>query len=418
MLDLDTLAGHLRDDAFGFRRKSVRPPSIGAEVELLALDAETRRVVPVVSDGGGRASLPFLRRFGARHGWREEDSPYGVPRFVTPDGGIVSYEPGGQVELSAPPFHSASALVASLRATVVPLVREAREEGIELRSVGVDPMNGIEEIPLQLPGKRYVRLTRFLEAAGTGGTRMMRQTASMQVNLDWCGGALERWRFLNALAPYLVAVFANSPVYRGEETGHRSFRARIWRELDGGRTGLFPCEDPVGEYLRFALDAPAILLGEDDWRPFRAWNDAGAVTLDDWRAHLTTLFPEVRPKGYVEVRSLDAVPPEWYAAPLVFLAGLTYHAPSLAAAADLIGAPDPELLERAGRVGLQDEGIASVARALFEIALHGAGALGDPFLHPADLAEARDFFEVYTRASRSPADDVSAEAAAAEAVPA
>jgi glutamate--cysteine ligase len=408
-LDRAALAADLRDVAFGFRRHTVRPPSIGAEVELIPVRADTRALVPVHDPEGGLSTLPLLRRFGARRGWREEASAYGAPRFVLPDGGIVSYEPGGQVELSAPPFHSASDLLHSLRSTVLPLRDEACDAGIELLSVGVDPVNALETIPLQLPGTRYARLTRFLEWAGTGGVRMMRQTASCQVNLDWCGDAPGRWRFLNALVPYLVAIFASSPVYRGMETGERSFRARIWRELDGGRTGIFNGgDDSVEEYLRFALAAPAILLPFDEreeWRPFAEWNEAGRVTMDDWHTHLTTLFPEVRPKGYVEVRSIDAVEPEWYAAPLAFLAGLTYHRRSFEAARERVGAPSAELLERAGRLGLRDERIATVARDLCEVALSGARALGHAFLAPADLEEARAFFDVYTRRALSPADD-------------
>lgn len=438
-LDLATLAADLRDNAFGFRRSAPRPPVIGAEVELIPVDADTRAIVPVSADGG-LSTLPLLRSFGARHEWREEPSPYGAPCFHLPDGGLISYEPGGQIELSAPPFRSASALLKSLHDVVLPLRREAREEGIEMLSVGIDPANRLEAVPLQLHGPRYLRLTRFLESMGTGGVRMMRQTAAFQCNLDWCGDTLARWRFLNALAPYLTAVFAGSPVYAGAETGERSFRARVWRELDGGRTGIFPCAaDPIGEYLQFALDAPAILLptdadldsadadrdsgnadrGDGDrgngrsgdahraWPSFRAWNDRGAATLDDWHVHLTTLFPDVRPKGFVEVRSIDAVEPEWYAAPLVFLGGLTYHDPTFAAARELAGDPDAALLDRAGRLGLRDERIAATARDLFELALDGAAALGHAFLCPADLEEARAFFDTYTRQSLSPADDVS-----------
>jgi glutamate--cysteine ligase len=408
MLELAALAADLRDNAFGARRRWVRPPAIGAEVELIPVDAETRAQLPICGPEGGRSTLPFLHAFAARAGWTETASVYGMPNWRLPDGGTITFEPGGQVELSAPPFRSASALLASLRGVVNPLVAEAREEGIELLSVGIEPLGAVDEVPLQLPGERYVRLTRFMEDQGTGGTRMMRQTAAFQCNLDWGGDAVARWRFLNALAPYTVAVFANSPVYRGEPTGERSFRARVWRELDGGRTGIFTgAADPVPEYLRFALDAPAILLpfAPDEFLPFGEWNAQGRVTEEQWKAHLTTLFPDVRPKGFVEVRGADAVAPEWYAAPLVFFGGLTYHAPTFAAARELVGRPDAALLEHAGRAGLTDERIASVARDLFALALAGAEALGPAFIAPADLEEARAFFQTYTARSLSPADD-------------
>lgn len=394
----------LRTHAFAIGRGPARP-RIGAEVELIPVSAVTGAQVPVVAKDGP-ATLPLLRRFGARHGWREQPSPYGVPQWMLQDGGVVSYEPGGQIELSAPAFSTATALVASLRNTVLPLTDHARDEGIDLLSVGVEPCRGLEDVDLQLPGTRYVRLTHFLRSIGTGGERMMRQTAAMQVSVDFGPEPLFTWRVLNAMAPYVTAIFASSPIYRGEPTGHRSYRARIWRELDGGRTGCFGCADPVAEYLDFALAAPAILLGDGSgWRSFAEWNADGCAGMDAWHAHLTTLFPEARPKGFVEVRSADAVAPEWYAAPLVLLGGIVYHLPTLRAALDLLGVPDPSLLDAAGRDGLADPHIAGVARDLAALAIRGAGALPG-FFSSEDVEEAAAYFARYTYRSRSPADDV------------
>lgn len=377
---------------------------IGAEVELIPVSVETGAQVPVMA-AEGLSTLPLLRRFGARHGWTEQPSPYGVPQWSLPDGGIISYEPGGQIELSAAAFSTATALIGSLRGTVLALGNALRDDGIDLLSVGLEPRNGLEGVDLQLPGARYVRLTHFLRSIGTGGERMMRQTAAMQVSLDFGPEPLFTWRVLNAMAPYVTAIFASSPLYRGEPTGHRSYRARIWRELDGGRTGCFGCADPVAEYLEFALGAPAILLGDGSrWRTFAEWNAEGRVGLDDWHSHLTTLFPEVRPKGFVEVRSADAVAPEWYAAPLVLLAGIVYHLPTLRAAMERLGEPDPDLLHAAGREGLADPRIAAVARDLAELAMRGAGALPG-FFSADDLDEAGAYFDRYTRQARSPADD-------------
>jgi glutamate--cysteine ligase len=405
MLDRAALAAELRR-AFT-PRDAGGPPLLGAEVELLPVDADSGLPVPI-HHAGGRATLPLLRRFAARHGWREVASPYGAPGFESADGAALSYEPGGQIELSAAPLASGSALVDALRATVLPLVDEAAGEGVTLLSLGIDPQNGIEDTELQLPGERYRRLTRFMQSVGTGGERMMRQTAAFQVSLDWSGDPARHWRLLNALAPWTLALFANSALYRGEPSGERSFRARVWRELDGGRTGIFRGGgDPVAEYLRFAVEAPALLLpgAEQGWPSFAECNARGAVSLADWKAHLTTLFPEVRPKGFVEVRSADAVAPEWYAAPLVFLAGLSYHAPAQAAALELVGEADPGLLDRAGRDGLNDPALSTVACDLTALALEGATALGKDYFHPRHLDEAREFFARYTARGRSPADD-------------
>lgn len=405
MLGRAALRDDLAAEAFALGRDSVRPPRIGAEVELLAVDAETGAPAPIAAVDGP-ATLPLLRAFGGRRGWREEPSSYGVPRFVLPDGGILSFEPGGQVELSAAAHPTASALLDSLRETVPAMRAELREGGIDLLAVGVDPRNGIESVPLRLPGTRYVRMTAFMEAIGTGGARMMRQTASFQVSLDFGADPLARWRLWNAMAPYVTAIFANSPVYRGVPTGDRSVRARIWRELDGGRTGCFPCADPIEEYLDFALAAPVILgPGDGSYRPFAEWDAAGCMGPDEWRLHLTTLFPEVRPKGFAEVRSADAVDPRFYAAPLVLLAGVGYDDASLRAALDLLGDPDPSLLVSAGRDGLSDPSIARISRDLADLAMRGARSLGGYF-SGADLEEAEAFFSRYTRLARSPADDV------------
>jgi glutamate--cysteine ligase len=405
---LAALREDLRSRAFGIGAPA-RPRRIGAEVELVALLADTRAPAPVVAPEGP-STLPLLRRHAARHGWAERSSAYGPPCFVLPDGGVVSYEPGGQVEVSAAPFTSASELLASLRGAVLPLVEAARDEGVELLTVGIDPHNPAEAVPLQLCGKRYGRMAEYFAGIGPHGARMMRQTASMQVNLDWSGDPLEAWRLLNAAAPYLTALFANSPVYAGAPAGHRSVRAHAWRELDPARTGAFPCAgDPVDEYLGFALRAPAILLpwpgGEA--RPAGEWLARGEMGEEAWQTHLTTLFPEVRPKGYAEVRSLDVVDAEWWAAPLALLAGIAYDPAARRAAAELLGDPEPGLLRRAGREGMGDPRIARTAADLFAVGLEGAAALGPDFLAPADLEAARDFRDRYTRRGLSPADDTS-----------
>jgi glutamate--cysteine ligase len=146
---------------------------------------------------------------------------------------------------------------------------------------------------------------------------------------------------------------------------------------------------------------------------FGEWLSRAKVTLGEWHDHLTTLFPEVRPRGHFELRSADAVAPQWYAAPLALAVGLTYEPRALRAAADLLGAPDLGLLDRAGRTGLRDPGLASTAIDLAQIALEGCAGLGPGYFHPSDLEQARAFFDQYTRRGRCPADDLdSAEVAA------
>jgi glutamate--cysteine ligase len=405
------------------RRSAFEPPTgslgtprrLGAEVEFIPVDSLTGQRCPIVAESG-TSTLTFLRRYGGRQGWRESLTPKGTPCFSLPVGGTVTFEPGGQLEYSSPPCRSASALLALLRAIVFPLRTAAAGEGIDLLPVGIDPINPIDRAPLLIHAKRYARMAEYLERRGPAGARMMRQTAAFQISLDLDEDPWLRWRVLNAAAPYLVAIFANSPVYAGKRTGYQSTRAQAWRTLDPARTGIVYDErDPVGAYLDFAFAAPAILLPtvEGECRPFLDWLAQARPTEYEWQDHLSTLFPEVRPRGHLELRSADAIAPHWYAAPLALSVGILYHAGALRATDDLLGTPDLGLLERAGRRGLHDPTIARTAVALFEVALQGCRCLGPRYFHPSDLEQATAYFDRYTRRGRSPADDVLESAVAA-----
>jgi len=408
----ERLIAHVRDTLFSPTPAAIASGRrIGAEVELLPLDADTRRMCPLESGQGRRrpAVLPFLRRHAARHHWTEEQSSKGAPLFRLPDGGSLTFEPGGQVEYSSPPCQSASALIERLHAAVLPMRSAACEEGIDLVAAGIDPQNPIERVPLQLRVDRYCRMADYFATIGPAGARMMRQTAALQVNLDLEVEPTARWHILNAAAPYVVAIFANSPRYGGLPTGEQSYRARVWRELDPRRTGIVDLDgDAAAAYVEFALQAPSVMSGAvgGAYLPFSEWLDRGQVSEADWRTHLTTLSPEVRPRGYLEVRSADTIPPEWYAAPIALLSGITYHYPTRLAAAELLGSAEPELLVRAGTLGLRDPAVGRIAIDLFELSLTGCRALGEAFLSAHRLEVARSFADRYVCRGRSPADDV------------
>ena len=402
------LAADLESGAFAAPASaSLTPRRVGAETEFIPVESATWRRCPIEGDGA-TATLPFLRRYGGRQGWTETRTAKGTPCFSLPLGGTFTFEPGGQLEYSSPPCRSPSALLALLRSVVLPLRAAAAADGITLLAAGIDPANPIEGAPLLLRTRRYERMAEYLARRGPAGARMMRQTAAFQVALDLDDEPWLRWQVLNAVAPCMVAIFANSATYAGQDTGCASARAQVWRSLDPARTGLpYGSRAPVEAYLEFALDAPAILLPtvDGEHRRFRDWLGRAHVTLDEWHDHLTTLFPEVRPRGHFELRSADAVAPRWYAAPLALAVGICYDPGALRAAADLLGAPDLGLLDRAGRLGLRDPVLASTAADLVRIALDGCAALGPGYFHPADLEQARGFFETYTLRGRSPADD-------------
>lgn len=386
---------------------SLTPRRVGAEVEFIPVEAGTGRRC-LLETGAAPGTLPLLRRFGARQGWKETRTAKGTPCFELP-AGTLTFEPGGQLEYSSPACRTPSALLGLLRSVVLPLRAAAAAEGVELMAVGIDPHNSADEAPLLLRTRRYARMADYLARIGPAGAMMMRQTAAFQVSLDLDDEPWLRWLVSNAAAPYATAIFASSPVYAGRRTGCRSTRAQVWRALDPARTGLpWDGDAPVAAYLDFALRAPAILLPELDGehRPFGEWLRHARPTLEEWHDHLTTLFPEVRPRGHLELRSCDAVAPEWYAAPVALAVGLAYDPRALRAAADLLGRPDEILLHRAGRLGLGDPAIRRTAVDLVDLALAGCQALGPACFHPSDLEQARAFFDRYTRRGRSPADDL------------
>ena len=400
------LAEDLRTRVFPAASADNVSPRIGAEVEIIPVDASTRCPLPL--EGHGQSTLGLLRRAGAEAGWRERRSAKAnVPEIELPDGGRITFEPGGQIEISSAPNVSLSTLVRGLRDTVSRIAAAAAPDA-ELLSYGIDPRTPVHEVAPQLDADRYRRMLRHFDRIGPSGARMMRQTASFQVCVDGGDSPGRTWTVLNALAPFMVAIFANSPRYEGRPTGHKSFRRHVWATLDPRRTGILGTSDnPVDEYLRFALEAPAFLLPNAGGvaAPFSYWLVRGDATAPDWCAHLSTLFPEVRPRGYFELRSCDGVAPEWYAVPLVLVAGLVYHRPTLDAAAELLGTPNAALLERSGRLGLDDPELRRLAPELCDLALGGCSALGDGFVEAADIAAAAEYFQRYTRRGRSPADD-------------
>lgn len=373
---------------------SANPRAIGVELELIPVHKTTRARALAVNDA--RASTAeVLSRVGVREGWREESNGQDPPSWKLADGARLSFEPGGQLEISSAPAPTASQVIDSTQA-LVKIIREAMSNvGIELLARGVDPFNDIDAVPLQLHRDRYTGMTRYFDSIGPAGVQMMRQTAALQINLERGSDPKSRWRLLNGLAPIVVALFANSKQYARKATGWASYRAQLWRTLDPSRTGIIYDEARHAErYLGFALDAIAMRSGNDgsDYRSFRAWMSDPAITRDDWLFHLSTLFPEVRPKEFFELRSADTIEPDALAAPVVFVTGLVYHDEIAQRATELVGAPSEKMLERAGRLGLADAEIRRIASRLVVLALDGGRRLGGDYINRQHLETAYQYF--------------------------
>ncbi len=349
---------------------------VGIEVEVIPVDAETgARIHPT---RGPNPLSPRVQEIADRAGWSSSTSPVGVPSWELPGGGWLSWEPGGQLEFASPPLEDASRVGVAASELMRALADELRPAGIRLLARGMDPRTRVEETELVLEAPRYRRMTRHYRADGPEGERMMRLTAGVHLNLDLGPRPLLRWRAANRIVPALLAAFANSPRRADAERPHRSHRSEQWRALDPTRTGCFTChEDPVEEYLRFALDARAFTLGEEEEPalPLRAWT--AELSDAELRRHLSTLFPEVRPRGYLELRFFDALPADAYLLPIAASVGLLLDRENEAWAASGLPAPTPERLERAGRAGLGDRELLAEANDLLARACRGLHRLGD-----------------------------------------
>lgn len=319
-----------------FSKPDARPDgAIGAELELIPVRQTSHSRVGIAATDVGPGTAEIARDTARILDWVENVDAYGAPSWNMPDGGRLCYEPGGQLEIISPVFQSPGPLADFLRATLLALRASSNSAGVSLLTLGADPYNTIDSVALELHAPRYDRMTRYFESIGSSGIRMMRQTASMHVSVELGPRVMDRWRLLNALAPYLIAAFANSGTYAGQPTGYASYRAHLWQTLDSTRTGMpYDGTDPVGAYTRFASHAGRIL--------------------DDDRAHLTTLFPEVRPRGYFEIRSLDAMEPGRIDEALHFIWTIVHDHRIASAVSNIIGAPDASLLARAARLGRSD----------------------------------------------------------------
>lgn len=329
-----------------------------------------------------------------------------------PGGSAVTLEPGGQVELSGPPLPDASAAVAALRADAATLRASLAGEGLGLAWLGADPARPPARVN---PGARYVAMEASFEATGSGppGRAMMTSTASVQVNLD-AGperGWSERVALAHALGPVLVAVSACSPLLGGRESGWRSTRQMVWSDLDHARTGpLLAGTEPAQEWAEYALCAPVLLVFEASGgavpvlvrTPFEAWADGRVAlagrrpTVVDLDYHLTTLFPPVRLRGFLEVRYLDAAPARWWPA-LAAVTATLLDVPAAAAVAAEATGPVATSWTRAARLGLADGALRRAATTCVQAALaHVPAALARDVERLADLVAQ----------GRCPGDDV------------
>ncbi len=373
---------------------------IGTEHEKFGYCRDTLQPIPYDGPRSVKAMLEGLRD---RFGWApvlEGGHIIGLEK----NGANVSLEPGGQLELSGAPLETIHQTCDEVNTHLREVRSVADEIGIGFIGLGAAPIWSHEQMPV-MPKGRYRLMTDYMDRVGTMGKVMMYRTCTVQVNLDFATepDMVQKLRVALALQPVATALFANSPFFEGVPNGHKSWRSRVWRDLDAARTGMLPFvfEDGFGfeAWVEYALDVPMYFVYRDgkyidalgqsfrDFMVGRLPALPGEVpTLSDWADHLTTAFPEARIKKFIEMRGADGGPWRRLCALPALWVGLTYNQTALDAAWDLVKDWDAETREElrvaASVAGLQGAAggvrLHDLAREVVTIAEAGLKARARP----------------------------------------
>ncbi len=340
------------DELTAFLAEGAKPKDawrIGTEHEKFIYCRETLEPVSYEGENGIRA---ILERLSATTGW-EIIRDNGLPIGLKGEGASVSLEPGGQVELSGAPLETIHQTCAEVARHLDAVKAVAEPLNIAFFGMGFAPTWTRAEMP-QMPKSRYAIMRNYMPKVGGLGLDMMHRTCTVQVNLDFSSEAdmVAKFRTSLALQPIATALFANSSIVEGKPSGWASWRAHIWTDTDPDRTGLlkFVFEDGFGfeRYRDYMLDVPMYFARRGGkyhdaaGLSFRDFLDGKLSILPgaranilDWEDHLSTAFPEVRLKRFLEMRGADSGPWARICALPAFWVGLLYDSDSLAAAWDV-----------------------------------------------------------------------------------
>ena len=325
---------------------------IGTEHEKFPFLTDTLQPVPY---HGARSIKALLDGLKDRFGWTGVYEGENIIALSDPKGlGNVSLEPGGQFELSGAPLETVHDTCEEVHEHLSQVREIGDRLGIGFLGLGASPVWSRAETPV-MPKGRYGIMAPYMDKVGTLGRDMMFRTCTVQVNLDFASESdmVKKLRVSLALQPIATALFANSPFLDGKPNGFLSFRSEVWRDTDNNRAGMLPFafEDGMGfeRYVDYALDVPMYFVMRDGkyintaGESFRAFLEGRLPQLPgekpvmkDWADHLTTIFPEVRLKKYLEMRGADSGPWRRLCALPALWVGVLYHQASLDAAWDLV----------------------------------------------------------------------------------
>lgn len=322
-----------------------KPPTnwrLGTEHEKFVFDRKTLRPLPFDGETGIEAFLTALTRFG----WTPMPEQ-GRTIALELDDCHITLEPGGQLELAGAPLYTIHEACSEVQTHLRQVKAVAKEMDVGLIGLGFQPKWAREDCPW-MPKQRYEVMKGYMPKVGSLGLDMMLRTSTVQVNLDYGSEAdmVRKFRVGLALQPFVTALFANSPFTEGQPNGFLSYRSHIWTDTDPDRTGMldwvFDEDMSFERYTEYALDVPMYFVHRDGayidaaGQSFRDFLDGKLPalpgerpTMSDWDDHLTTLFPEVRLKRFMEMRGADGGPWGRLCALPALWAGLCYDSTAL-----------------------------------------------------------------------------------------
>jgi glutamate--cysteine ligase len=323
---------------------------IGTEHEKFVFRLRDHSPVPYDGPDGIRALLQGLMRYG----WKPIHDADTIIGLSDSSGGAISLEPGGQFELSGAPIETLHQTCKEVTEHLTQMRAVTSELGLGMLGLGFHPTARREDVPW-MPKRRYAVMRRYMPLKGKLGHDMMLRTCTVQVNLDFESEAdmVRKTRMSLALQPIAVALFAASPFVEGKPSGYLSYRSHVWTDVDPDRTGMLPFVFEPGfgfeRYVDYMLDVPMYFVYRDGayvdvaGQSFRDFIDGrlpgmpgGVPTMSDWADHLTTVFPEVRLKRFLEMRGADGGPWRRLCALPALWTGLFYDSAALDAACDLV----------------------------------------------------------------------------------
>ncbi|GIU67490.1 glutamate--cysteine ligase [Candidatus Phycosocius spiralis] len=369
---------------------------IGTEHEKFGFYKGSNAPVPYGGEQGVGALLDGMKNLSGWDGIYEGGNIIGLKQGLA----SITLEPGGQFELSGAPLEHLHQTCTEVGAHLADVRTIADRLGIGFLGLGFNPKHSIEEIPL-MPKGRYIIMRDYMPKVGRLGRQMMFRSCTVQTNLDFGSEAdmVKKFQVALALQPIATALFANSPFGEGRPNGFLSYRAHVWSDTDPDRTGMLPFvfEPGMGfaRYAQWALDVPMYFakrngiyldLAGRSFRDFMAGRlpelPGQKPTMKDWEDHLTTCFPEVRLKTFLEMRGADAGPWSRLCALPALFVGLLYDDAATEAALELIrewSAEDRESLRRSVpflglRAPIKGRSAQDVAKDVLDIARQGLRA--------------------------------------------